>query len=322
VIRLPLNEMVSRIREKTELTETDILSKIEEKCKSLSGLISKEGAAHIIANELGVKLVENSGKIKDTFPGMRNTELTGKVIQKYDIREFSRQDGSTGKVGSFVVGDETGTIRIVCWGDKTDVLTSIDPGNTLKITNLQVRENNRGYIEAHLTDGSTIETSQETITDVKQNKAQRVHVKDLEQNGQTVEVLGTIVQVFEPRFFEQCPECNSRLKEHEGRWFCDEHGDKEPNYSYLMNVFIDDGTENIRVVLFRNQAEKLLKKTRDEFLEIRTNPDTFEPYKTQLLGEQFIFSGRAKHNTFFDRIEFIANTVQEASAEAELKRVS
>lgn len=322
MIRLPLNEMVTRIRDKTELSETDILNKIEDKCKSLSGLISKEGAAHIIANELGVKLVENSGKIKDIFPGMRSIELTGKVVQKYDIKEFSRQDGSTGKVGSFVAGDETGTIRVVCWGDKTDLLTTIDEGSTIKITNLQVRENNRGYIEAHLTDGSTIESAQETITDVKQRKAQRVQIKDLEQNGQTVEVLGTIVQIFDPRFFEQCPECSSRLKEHEGQWFCDDHGGQEPSYSYLMNIFIDDGTENIRVVLFRNQAEKLIKKTREEFLTLRTNPDAFEPYKTQLLGEQYLFTGRAKHNTFFDRIEFVANNVEEATPEQELKRLN
>ena len=54
----------------------------------------------------------------------------------------------------------------------------------------------------------------------------------------------------------------------------------------------------------------------------RVNPETFEPLKTELLGEQFRFIGRAKKNTFFDRIEFIANQVHKANVEEELAKLN
>ena len=94
-----------------------------------------------------------------------------------------------------------------------------------------------------------------------------------------------------------------------------------PDYSYLVNLFLDDGTENMRVVLFRNQAERLLGKTKEQMVGYRVNPETFEPLKTELLGEQFRLVGRAKKNTFFDRIEFIANQVYKANPEEEMARL-
>src|ERR1041385_3396495 len=101
MIRIPLPDVLARLREKTGLSDTDLLAKIDAKCAALSGLISKEGAAHIIANELGVKLLESTGKIKDLLPGMRSAEVLGRVTQIYEIRDFQRADGSAGKVGSF-----------------------------------------------------------------------------------------------------------------------------------------------------------------------------------------------------------------------------
>ena len=55
MFKLPLQDIINKIKEKTELSEAEINSKINQKLDQLSGLISKEGAAHIIANELGVK---------------------------------------------------------------------------------------------------------------------------------------------------------------------------------------------------------------------------------------------------------------------------
>ncbi|MEM3154635.1 MAG: OB-fold nucleic acid binding domain-containing protein [Candidatus Woesearchaeota archaeon] len=320
---MPLPDILARIKEKTGLQDADIMAKIEAKCAALAGLISKEGAAHIIANELGVKLFEGGGKIKDLLPGMRNAEILGRVTQIYEIRDFQRADGSSGKVGSFLVGDDTGVVRIVCWGNQADILSQLSTGAPIKISGGMVRENQRGYKEVHLNEASRVNLNpKETVPDVKQYTATRKTLKELTESDEQVEILGTIVQVFDPKFFEVCPQCSARLKEVEGQWACDEHSAVMPDYSYLVNVFLDDGTENIRVVLFRNQAERLLGKTKEQMIAYRVNPETFEPLKTELLGEQYKFIGRAKRNTFFDRIEFIANQVQKANPQEELARVS
>jgi replication factor A1 len=322
MIRMPLPDILARIKEKTGATEQELLSKIDAKCAALAGLISKEGAAHIIANELGVKLFESSGKIKDLLPGMRNAEILGRVTQIFETREFQRADGSAGKVGSFLVGDDTGIVRIVGWGSQADILKDLTQGTPVKITGGMVRENQRVYKEVHLNEGSKVAPNpKETVPEVKSNKASRKTLKELTESDEQTEIMGTIVQVFDPKFFEVCPQCSSRLKEVERQWVCGEHSAVMPDYSYLVNVFLDDGTDNMRIVLFRNQAERLLGKTKEQMIGYRANPETFEPIKTELLGEQFRFVGRAKKNTFFDRIEFIANQVYKANPEEELARI-
>ena len=61
MIKIPYEEIVLKINESTKMPASEIEERVEKKLKQLSGLISKEGAAHIIANELGVKLFEASG---------------------------------------------------------------------------------------------------------------------------------------------------------------------------------------------------------------------------------------------------------------------
>jgi len=319
---MPMPDILARIKEKTGLQEAELLVKIDAKCTALAGLISKEGAAHIIANELGVKLFESNGKIRDLLPGMRNVEFLGRVTQLFEVRDFQRADGSAGKVGSFLAGDDTGVIRVVCWGSQADVLKQVTVGTPVKVSGGLVRESQRGFKEVHMNDHSKVLVNpNENVPEVKAYKAPRKTLKELQESDEQVEILGTIVQVFDQKFFEVCPQCGTRLKEVEGQWVCDEHSALMPDYSYLVNVFLDDGTENMRVVLFRNQAERLLTKTKEQMIAYRVNPETFEPLKTELLGEQFRFIGRAKKNTFFDRIEFIANQVYKAVPEEELARL-
>ena len=64
MINVPLSTIKEKILENTDLTEEQLSDKIKEKLDQLSGLISEEGAAHIIANELGVKLLQTSGKLE------------------------------------------------------------------------------------------------------------------------------------------------------------------------------------------------------------------------------------------------------------------
>ena len=84
-----ISQILEQIKEKSNLGEEEISSKVKAKMEQLSGLISKEGAAHIIANELGVSLFEEKeGKVKinKIFSGMRSVETVGKVTAVYEIK--------------------------------------------------------------------------------------------------------------------------------------------------------------------------------------------------------------------------------------------
>ncbi len=309
LIRIPYDEMLGKIEQKTGLSRAQLEEKISAKLTQLSGLISKEGAAHIVANELGVKLLENSGKIKDIYAGMRSVEFTAKIQTVYPLNTFARQDGTAGKVASCMVADETGVTRLVGWGDMAEALSKLDVGTIVKVTGGLAKESNRGYTEIHVNEKSYVVANPVGVTlgEVKtfqRAAAVRKEIKALQDGDENVELLGTIVQVFDPRFFEICPTCNGRAREQEGVFTCEKHGAVKHDYAFVMNVFVDDGTENIRCVLFRQQAERLLNKTLEQILPCRQAPEQFEPVKTELLGQIVKFVGRAKKNTFFDRLEF------------------
>jgi len=310
MIKIPLSQIIEKIKEKANLSEEEINSKIKQKMEQLSGLVSNEGAAHIIANELGIKLFEEpSGKlqIKNILAGMRDVETLGKIQQISPINEFQRKDGTPGKVANLFVADETGSIRVVLWGSQTDILKDLKEDDIIKITSGYTRENNN-RVEIHINEKSKIEINPEgeTIKEVKQFTSKRKKINELVENDDNIELLGTVVQVFEPRFFEVCPQCNKRIRPRDDGFFCEAHNIVTPDYSYVLNTILDDGTETIRAVFFRKQAENLLELDHQKILEYKDAPEKFEEIKNNLLGNIIKVIGRTNKNELFDRLEFVA----------------
>ena len=323
MINMPIEQIIEKIKKEKGLSEEEINKKIDEKLEELSGLVSKKGAAHIVANELDVKLFDIGGrlKIKNILSGMRNVEVIGKVTNVFEQREFSTAKGK-GKVGSFLMGDETGTIRVVLWQEKSDLLKTLKKGDIVKLKFGYVKNNNN-FNEIHIGDKGEIfiNPEGESIGEVKTSSYKRKRISELTQEDKNVEILGTIVQVFDPRFFPACPECGKKMEEFEpGKFKCKEHGEKIPNYSAIMNLIIDDGSENIRTVFFSNQIKNLLNIDEFKLDEIRQKPEEFEKIKNDLLGQIIKLRGNAKFNSFFDRLEFQARFVDaNPDPEKELK---
>ena len=312
MIQMPLQDMIKKITEEAGISEQEVNDKIKQKLEQLSGLISKEGAVHIIANELGVKLIpETTGRldIKNILEGMREVEVAGKVTQNFGIREF-KTDNREGKVANIVIADETGTIRVVCWGDQADKTANIDVGDVVKVSSGYVRLN-QGNNEIHLNDRSVLTKNPEGIEiNLGPSAAIRKKIEALSENDNNAEILGTIVQVFDPKFFEVCPECGKRSKPAEnGAYSCPVHGEIKPNYSYLLNAYLDDGTGNIQAVFFRNLVESLLGKNAEEIMAYKDNPSAVEQLKTDLLGNIIKVLGRVNKNTMFERLEFVVQSV-------------
>jgi len=311
MIKIPFEDILKKIEEKSKISTQEINEKIDKKMAQLSGLISKEGAAHIVANELGIKLFDEvSGKlqIKNILTGMQDVEVVGKVLRVFPARAF-QVDGREGQVGSLHIGDETGTVRLTLWGEQANHLKSIAEGDIVKIKGGYVKERNNQK-ELHLsTRGNiTINPKGESV-DVQDTKSAvtRKRIQELAETDTNVEILGTVVQVFEPRFFEVCKECKRRVLQKEGSFRCDTHGAVQPDYSYVLNVFVDDGTENIRAVCFREQALQLLAISHDEMLQYRGDTPGFEGARHKLLGNITKFGGRVVKNAMFNQIELVAS---------------
>ncbi|MCK5283196.1 MAG: DUF2240 family protein [Nanoarchaeota archaeon] len=326
MIKISYEDIISKITEKSGLSVEDINSKIKEKMDKLSGLISQEGAAHIIANELGVKLFEEGKlKIKDIRAGMRSVETVGKITNIYEIKEFQRKDGSAGKVASFVISDETSQVRVVLWNDQADELKNLKLDQIIKVKDILARENNLGNPELHMTSNSEliINPEGEKIDKVaEKQKPARKKIEELAETDTNVELLGTIVQAFEPRFYEVCPDCNKRVRPKDSAFVCNTHGNITPKFAYVMNVILDDGSSTIRTVFFRNQLANLLKMEEPDILKFKDSPGDFQAIKDGLLGTILKVVGRTSKNEMFDRLEFIAQLVfPDPDPDQELKRL-
>jgi len=308
----PIEEIIKQIQERTSLPEDEIKAKIDAKLKQLTGLISREGAAHIVANELGIRLFNQiSGRlqIKNILSGMRDVETVGRVVRVYEQKQF--QSGErTGQIASFLLGDDTGVIRVVLWNEQAANAANLAPGMIVKVKGAYVRERGQ-FKELHINDKSKLilNPEGEFIADIKIPTTSRKKIGELAENDVDVEILGTVVQVFELKFFETCPKCQRRARPSDGGFSCTDHGIVQPSYSYVLNLFIDDGSENMRAVFFRNQALRLVNKKEDELLAYRTSPEAFDNVRTELLGSTVKLSGRVVKNEMFGRLEFIAQNV-------------
>lgn len=323
--KIPFEELKERILKSGQVTPREFDQRIKQKIDELSGLVSEEGAAHILANELGLETMPAEKaklKIKEIYAGMRNVGTVGKVVRKFESREFTKGE-TKGKVCSMILGDETGTIRLVLWNDQVDNAATIKEDDILEIKNGYVRDN-QGNRELHLGDkgilnhnpeGVQIETVRKTV------ESSRKNINELAAGDNNVEIMGTIVQIFDPRFFNICSNCNKKATEQNGIFTCNDHGAVTPSLSYVLNVILDDGSGNIRTVLWKNQTDHLLNKPHLDFNLIKTNLSLFEESKNDLLGEQYKLTGRVTKNDMFDRLEFNVQLVEKANPQDELKRL-
>ena len=120
-----------------------------------------------------------------------------------------------------------------------------------------------------------------------------------------------------------CPKCGKRARPTSDLFQCTEHGNVMPAYAYLLNVVVDDGTETIRCVFFRQQADRLIGKPSDEILRMRTNMQTFDSVKNDLLGKIVKLAGKVNKNAMFNRIEFVAQNVDaNPDPKEELRRLN
>ncbi len=338
------DQLVEKISKESGIKEEEVEKKIVEKQEELSGLISREGAAYIVGKELGVNLIKEGKrelKIKNLVAGLNAVDIKLDVLRIFEKRDyeikgrnrpgglFPSETGKKGSVLNVLVGDETGKTRLVLWGEDTKLVeeNQLKEGNVIKVTRATAKKNNLGEIEIGLGKGGSIEKVGHVDGFGKAGKIQeninlytRTDIGDVKDGF--LEIRGCIVQVFKRNpFFFVCPVCDGKLEGNKGTkptesvssFFCGKDGEVEPKKQLIISGVVDDGTGTIRVVFFRELAQKLIGKAESE------NPE--EIYGEIKLGQEYVIKGKVKKSNFSGELEMVANSVEDLDVRKEAEKI-
>jgi replication factor A1 len=141
-----------------DLSREEVLKKIYEKKRSAEDYFLDEVAAKLVASELGVEIpradeaIQGAILIKDLVSGLNDVSITGRLIIVYPPQTFSRSDMTEGKVARLLLADKTGSLRLVLWDDKIELVEAgtLRQGQIIKALHAYVREGFDGKLELHL----------------------------------------------------------------------------------------------------------------------------------------------------------------------------
>ena len=287
-------QLVEKISRYSGLPSLEIEQKVEVKKAKLSGLISREGAAQIVAAELGISFENERSKINELSEGMRRAFVVGKITNIFPVREYNK-NGRSGKVASFMIGDETSNIRVTLWDVNHISLIERDvlkEGSVVEIRGASVK---RG--ELSLSAFADVKISNEKFDSVKERAPLATGNFASAAENMQMQARAFIVQTFEPRFFDS--------KRNEG-----EKG-------VLINIVLDDGTATMRSVFFGENIKKLLGVTQEELFSL----DVLNAKRAELIGEEKLFTGLFRMNSFSNSLEFSVNSVDDILLDVLIKEL-
>jgi len=327
---MSIEQIAEKIIEETELDEEDVEEKVEEKMEEFSGLVSEEGAIHLVAKEHGVNVAEAEKqdlKIKNIVPEMRKLHLKARIANVSDINTFQRDDEEEdGRVQNLTLGDDTGTLRMTLWDEQTEITEKIEEGDAIEIAGAYTVENDQGDAEIRLGDDATVKMAEEDevpeINEEHLDTATKANIREIKSENSRYETKGIIVTLYTNNpFYRVDPETGNTVREDDdGNYATDEGKEVEnPEHRLALSGVIDDGTDNIRTVFFGKQARQILEI--DQETEKEGDLETVEEAAENAIGKEIQVTGRTRYNDYFGRLEILGNKVEKIEIKEEIKQI-
>jgi replication factor A1 len=227
-----IEEVYKRLEGK--LSQEEFKSKVDIKFEEMNELCDYKTAAMIVASELGVN---ETIKIKDMSPEKSNVVFIAKVLSIGDIREFTRDNDTIGRVSNLNLADDTGSIKAALWDEACDLVKigDIKQGQTIKV---------KGYVkggqlglEVNVGRGGSIEhIEKEVSVNIKPLK-----INEIKNGMNGLYIIGKIIDMGLIRTFQR----------------------KDGSPGKVRNMTIGDPTGKIRVILWDTKADASDFKTGD-----------------------------------------------------------
>jgi len=163
--------------QREDLNKDRLMELIDNRKSFFQGLLSEEGAALLVAQDLSVNIDQEEIRplqIDDLVSDLNNITITGRVIHTSSIKEFVRTDGSSGKYIKLILADKTGKIFCTAWDSKAEKIAKKELQNKIvKILHGYTRKGINSEVELHIGDRGDIITSNDKSEENFPNKVEK-----------------------------------------------------------------------------------------------------------------------------------------------------
>ncbi len=249
---------ITKIIEETGLSKKEIQTLVEEKKEELKGLISDEGALFVIAKELGVDVASENQEllnevelnISDITVNMKNIVIVGRIKDIYNVNSFNKNNGETGYVGSFLLHDNTGDIRIVLWDNQVSIFKDerFERNGIVKILNGTAKNGRNGGTEIHVGGFSKIDLAPEDVDYKKYPKIKEkfAKIQEINENFGSLSTEGKVMNRFPVKDFIR----------------------KDGKNGSVSSIILRDSTGKVRITFWNEDIEKIENVEVGDFISL------------------------------------------------------
>lgn len=322
---LEFEKVLDELASATGINKDELKMKIGDKQKSLSGMITLEGAALLVAKEFGVDMLEKSEsrrlEIKNIVPGMKKVNIVGRVFRISGVKGFKKKNGDSGKVCNIFIGDSTGFFRMPLWNDQAKLIEDeeIKVSDVLQVTGAYARENIYGDVELSAGKYGSIKLVENTGVLEELNlpsaenlnkifmapKRKKALIRNLLKGklAGNFKLRGMITDVFKGNFI-----------------FYASGDDEKSNPETVISCIIDDSSGAMRAVFFRDIAERLCEIEGKALAEM--NPENrYNAVREKLIGRELVFEGRVQKNKFSGNMEIVVDGFKDLNIKEESEKL-
>ena len=184
-----LYELIKDLKTKEEFEK-----EIQERYQQYEQLFNEDTVALFIIDELG-KNKQVISKIADLKPDSDHA-VVGTVTNIYELRTFTRKNGTSGRVVNLDISDDTGTCRLVLWDKDVDQIKNKDikKGTKIKIINGYTKNGYSG-LEINLGRWGLLETETNDTSEIKETEPDEI------KGTEPDEIKGTLIEKEATRAF-------------------------------------------------------------------------------------------------------------------------
>jgi len=187
-----------------------------------------------------------------------------KIVSKREsVTEFTKKDGSQGKVSSINIMDDGGKSRVTFWDDNTLKLEKLNVNDIIELTDLRLGSSDYGKELTFNSYSSIKNVEDKTLEKIEINENQELrevnNLGEIEDGERNLIVMGKIVLVGNKNSF-----------------------DRDGETRYVGNLTIQDKSFQRRVTLWGNHAENIEKYKVDMIIKLENVSAKLSDYSKEI----------------------------------------